>query len=64
MSVEFLVEMVEQCAYVYLNVVVVTTAGGALQLEGSKSVVDSISTAGLDGPAAMGVGWVVVGKVQ
>lgn len=48
----------------YLNVVIVATAGGGLQLEGSKSVVDSISPAGLEGPAAMRVGWVVVGKVQ
>lgn len=49
---------------VYLDVVKVTTAGGGLQLKGSKGVVDGVSTTGLDGPAAMGVGWVVVGKVQ
>jgi len=42
----------------------VTSAGCALQLEGNKSVVDGVSTAGLNSPAAEGVGWVVVWKVQ
>lgn len=51
------------CASVYLDVVKVTEARRALQLEGSKGVVNSVSTGGLDGPAAQGVGWVVIWKV-
>lgn len=47
------VAMVEQCVSVYLDVVIGTDAGGGLQLEGSKGVVDSVSIAGLDGPAAL-----------
>lgn len=33
-------------------------------MEGCKGVVDSVSIAGLNGPAALGVFWVVVGKIQ
>lgn len=47
----------------YLDIIIVATTGG-LQLEGSKGVVDGVSSSGLDGPAAKGIGWVVVGKVQ
>lgn len=57
----FSVDTVELCVSEYLDVVTVTVG---LHLEGNKGVVDGVSTAGLDGPAALGVVWVVVGKVQ
>lgn len=63
-NLSFMLKKLEYCAYLYLNVVMVTTAGGAFQLEGSKSVINSISTVGLNSPTAKGVCWVVVGKVQ
>lgn len=55
--------MTEMCASLYLDVVKVTEAGRSLQLESSKGVVNGVSTGSLDGPAAQGVGWVVVWKV-
>lgn len=48
----------------YLDVVKAAAAKGGLQKKDSKGVVDGVSIAGLDGPAALGVVWVVVGKVQ
>lgn len=49
---------------VYLYIVIDTAAGRALQLEGSKGVVDGVPGGGLDGPAALSGCWVVVGKVK
>lgn len=54
----------EQCAPAYRDPVEGAAAGGGLQLEGGEGVVDGVPRAGLDGPAALGVVWVVVGEVQ
>lgn len=52
------------CVRLYLEVVIDTVAVGGLQLERGEGVVDRVSTGSLDGPAALGVGWVVIGEVQ
>lgn len=55
--------MVKLCVSLYLDVVKVTDVSG-FQLKCGEGVVDCVSTASLDGPAAQTIVWVVVWKVQ
>lgn len=49
--------------FAYLNVIIDAAAVGALQIKDWEGIVDSIASDGLDGPTAVGVMCVIVGKI-